>query len=206
MEDANTIRREADTLRERTELAEAGDRFTQASYRYLSLPPYGADIRNSDIGQGLYCLLSAALCYRVAQKQTRARNRCRQGILLAADLREYVTDEPALTGLLYECQGDFQCIEMEVTGGSSAESAESYARASDQYSDVPTLDMWQSEPAFEWLYAFFVRTGDAASVQVADRSELHRNPETRVGFKQKQFQSIIQMIVDAGEWQYDRSF
>lgn len=197
---AKDLREAAEHLRENRNYSEAGDVFTQAFYRYFGQAEYGKDIRIAAVGQGLYCLLSASLCYRLGDVASRAQNRASQGVLTVTDLREYVTDEPALIGLLYEFQGDYECV----CGNDKAE--ESYARAIEAYEKANHLEMWQGEPAFEWNYAFFIRALDGADHQLNDGKPVHSSPVARVQYKHDNFKSAIEDIQIMGKWDFETTF
>lgn len=194
------LRETAENLRENRNHSEAGDIFTQAFYRYFGQVEYGKDVRTAAVGQGLYCLLSASICYRLGDCRSRARNRASQGVLTVTDLREYVTDEPALIGLLYEFQGDYECVRENET------LEESYARAIEAYEKADHLEMWQGEPSFEWNYAFFIRVLDGANHQLNDDIPIHSSPVTRVKYKHDNFKSAIEDIQIMGEWDFDTTF
>lgn len=206
-ETATDLRRTADELRASGAYEAAGDVFTRAFYNHLGNSEYGEYIRNSSVGQGLYCLLGAALCYRLTGSKIHCENRCDQGILLVSDLREYITEEPALAGLLYECQGDFECIASTTASDCvSSQIDNPYCHAIEEYKEADHLDMWQSEPVFEWVYAFSVRVIDASSSTIDNLSVFHSSPSMRVEYKQRHFEEIIRTVIESGEWKYETTF
>lgn len=91
------------------EFAVAGDYYTQAAYQILA----HNSVRTGhvrQIGGGLDRLLRAALLYRVADEVDRCRNRSKQGILIAEDLRDEVVDDEREQAMLQEYIADFHGI------------------------------------------------------------------------------------------------
>lgn len=197
---AKDLRTAADARRDSHDYDDAGNVFTQAFHRYFGETAYGEDLRSAAVGQGLYCLLGAALCYRLSGNENRAQNRARQGVLTVTDLGEYVATEPALAGLMYEYRGDFESVDNRGDPG------ESYARAVEAYEKADNLAMWQGEPSFEWNYAFFVRVVDASTDPLGDYSTVHSDPLARVEYKRENMAGVARDVVDAGQWEFDTAF
>jgi len=114
-EQASQYEETADDHRLRGEFVEAGDTYTTAAYAYLAthLPKTAKGF--CDPG---FCLLEAAVCYRLGGQMNRCVNRCEQGILLAEDVLDRVdAREPpkcafdrARRAALYEFIGNFRII------------------------------------------------------------------------------------------------
>lgn len=92
-EDYVQYRDGADSRRKSGEFADAGTHYTLASYEAFGKSGYRG---TADISRGTYCLMSASLCYKLAGQDDRYQNRCRQGILIAEDLRDYVFEDGML--------------------------------------------------------------------------------------------------------------
>ncbi|WP_275882467.1 hypothetical protein [Halorhabdus sp. BNX81] len=193
------IREAADQKRAEGQYISAGDGFTRAAFGFISETTYGDDLESGNFGQFLYCHLSSTLCYRIGGQAQRSKNRYRQGSLIASDLLGYNCDEAALRGLIKEFEADLKTISGEEEGGL-------YQNAIEEYSKANHLDMWQSEMAFDWVYAFFRRVGDSSSHQPSDWDVIHRNPIDRADFKENTFGDMVSELIYDGEWDFEKSF
>lgn len=132
------------------EYESAANRYTRAGRRILADPREGLDPFTPDengwIGQGLQCLLVAAVAARVAGAERRATQRAVEGIAITRDLESVLT-APGQRGCLAEFVADFR-----VAGGVSAadpgydEAARRYQNAASQIDSPQALG---TTPLFE---------------------------------------------------------
>lgn len=196
--DSAELRKSADRRRSEGRYAGAGDGFTSAAYASLAESQQQMSVEGTDIGIGLYCLLAAAVCYRITGEKARSRNRCNQGTLIAADLRKHVAEHEAQIGLLYEFEGDFAVV--GETGGAD----EQYDQAAEYYRNYNTPGGWQGEPAFDWNYAFFARVADAAGHDIEDEEYVQSYLLQRIDYKRKWFADIVDDVYESEEWLYEK--
>lgn len=173
----------------------AGDYFTQSAYEALR----NDAIRLGDdgqIGHGLYYLLHATVCYRLAKEDKRAQNRAQQGILIAEDLKENVVKESPKRGMLGEFIGDFNVT------ADLEDATEMYRLAASLYGegDVEYTSTWDSNPLIERNLKFFEDVVESANYEVEDFVEWRFAFTTRVNYKSKKFHDILAMIFEEGHW------
>lgn len=128
----------------------AGDAYTRAGRRHLADPrpdqdldPFAPDPKGW-VGAGLADLCLAALCYRLAGRDSRATYRGVEGAAAARDLRT-VFEEPVQRACLTEFVADCQ-----VAGGLEGADAV-YEDAASRYEADPVGDpvAWATTPLFE---------------------------------------------------------
>jgi hypothetical protein len=93
------------------EYERAGDAYTRAAWRVLADPredlgPFDAD-EQGWVGDGLQYLVTSAIAYRVAERETRATRRAVEGVAVARDLQNGL-DQPAQHACLAEFVADFK--------------------------------------------------------------------------------------------------
>ena len=143
----------------------AADTYTRAAYGTLAgfenegedRDPLGADARWA--GYGLSYLLLAGACYRAVGLPDRAAARCREGIVLARDLRAAVLSDPLDRACCAEFVGDFRVVgDLDTDGGSSGdvgdsadEDGDGYDRAIAAYasSEIDDPMSWATSPMAE---------------------------------------------------------
>jgi len=150
----------AQASRGQSQLAEAGDQYTRAACEYLGdaeweLPPA---LSHGNIAFGLYALLCAGTCFRIAKLDTRCQNRVKQGILIAQDMEARVSAGPipdnaydhARQGAWHEFIGDFRAVG-RLDGVSSAydTAVEVYLAADDPETGYSELEHMR---LFDFIY------------------------------------------------------
>ena len=128
----------------------AGDEYTRAGWRVLSDPREGIDPFDADekgwVGDGLQYLATSAVCYRVADEDTRATRRGVEGVAVAKDLTAGL-EHPVQHACLEEFVADFRTV----AGLDGAEAA--YREAETAYEDagraVDNPQAWGTTPLFE---------------------------------------------------------
>ena len=134
----------------------AGERFTAAAYEWWGVQP--RDGFGTYIANGNYDLLNAAICYMVAGKEDRGENRCKQGVLVADDMHQWVhenTDpsyeyDRARRGAWKEFVGDFRTI-----SGDEEAAAEAYDEAQSIYEIASGIDLEMVDREQRWLIQFY---------------------------------------------------
>ena len=116
----------------------AGDAYTRAAHRALGDGEYGGDVLDPDArdrpADGLASLLTAALCYRVAGLDDRARYRALTAAPLAMEFRDYVRSGVARA----VCQ-EF-VADAAVLRGATDSASDAYDRAEALYHDHAPAD------------------------------------------------------------------
>lgn len=190
--------RQAHKLLDERNYVSAGDYYTFASYASLGKSEFSA---GPYIGAGVSYLLKAALCYHLDEQPERSINRCRQGILIAQDLRNVWSDEIHI-GLTHEYEGDFQVI------GDIAGSEDSYSHARNCYkkcTDTTQAISWLGEAEFENPIVTVLQFAESADYPVDDETATAIRVSDlmeRIDFKLKHFPSIIQAVLEDGHFDY----
>lgn len=109
MSKARSIAKRGHECRREKQFVEAGDQYTHAAYTGFAESEFR---KMTKLSSAVYWLLCSGLCYRLGDRLDRCQNRCRQGVLIAEDLRQgpfqddalrgLRDEEAALTGLTYE--------------------------------------------------------------------------------------------------------
>lgn len=184
--------------------SEAGDQYTFAAYAGLARSEF-ADV--TKLSSAVYWLLCSGLCYRLSGNLDRARNRCRQGILIAEDLRSNAfrddalrdlrNEEEALAGLSYEYVGDFRLL------GDIEGHSDSYERAEKYYDRVENHLAWNSELEFTEPMLFVANLIEYLEYPVdPDRIDaaLNTSLHARLEIKRSVFPDVIERVCEAGHW------
>lgn len=186
------------------QFVEAGDQYTFAAYANLAESEFRSIRR---ISSATYWLLCAGLCYRLGNRMDRCRNRSRQGVLIAQDLREGafrgdalrgLRDEAdALEGLSYEYVGDFRVL------GSLSEHEVAYDSAAACYDRVEDHFAWNTEREFSESLLFVTNLveyldypADSTVMDAAESTSLH----ARLEFKQTTLPDLLEQVCEAGHW------
>lgn len=185
----------ADEARAQEDFQHAGKLYTLAAYEHLGATehPSGQGLSSATaLGDAIYCLQSAAVDFTKAGLRDRAKNRCRQGILVAEDFREYVSEYAAIDGVLTESIADFQVI------AATGDPASTYDDAISEYQSAGEPERWQSEPVFQSTLHFVVELASYVGDPVSETAqiELMRSFDRRVAFKRERLPPLIRAITD----------
>ncbi|SFR52103.1 hypothetical protein [Halogeometricum limi] len=182
--------------------ADAGDEYTLAAYADLSgtggnrrslFDPDGAEWA----GYAVESFLLAAVCYRLAGDDERARNRVGQGILVVGDLRDDVLSDAVLRAACFEWVGHLRTVV-----GDADRAATAYDRAASGYADA------DPEDAVSWTTNPLLQAGTNAVCHLSrpddvQWDEIHgSDPSTaltrRVQFARSRLPSMVAARIDAG--------
>ncbi|MXR52440.1 hypothetical protein GRX03_12595 [Halovenus sp. WSH3] len=127
---------------------QAGDAYSRSGWSLLAEPraelsPFDEDEKGW-VGRGLRSLAVGAIAYRVAGEQSRATRRSIEGVAVAKDLRNALT-EPAQQACLLEFVADFHVI------GDLSGATEAYETAATAYREgaIDSPQTWGTTPLFE---------------------------------------------------------
>lgn len=147
---------------------------------------------------------ASALCFRLAGAHRRCRNRCRQGILSLADLRDggELTDygRVAHSGLFNEVIGDLRLVG-DMNGYESA-----YTTAGEQYAEVTNDLGWQAEHEFCLAIRPLLELADSVGYDIDENSReriTHTSLTERISYKRNHYPAIIDAVIEAGNWESD---
>lgn len=157
------------------------------------------------IGRYVRDLLAALLCFRLADKQERARIHGEAGVLTVRDLLE---KEPSIQnklpdprkGLFHEMLGDLFLF----SGLGSPD--ESYATAKPLYEAADSQMGWQAEPEFDSLVRLLVNLADSVGYDIEENTRrriLALSLVDRIEYKMEHYETIINHVLEAGEWNSD---
>lgn len=173
----------------------AGNHYTCAGFLGLGESELSSgDVSEWAIGDAVRCLQSAALCYRLDANLDRCKLRCEQGITIAKELREFVLDPAPEKGLTFEYEGDFRVI------GNLDEYEEAYLTAARYYMDNKPFDGWESETLFVSNYKLFEELVESTGHEIPEYLDLNYEFLHRVKYKQTEFPSIVQQLIEQGKW------
>lgn len=191
------------------EYESAGDAFSRAGWSVLADPrndhdPFDADDRGA-VGDGLRHLLTAALCYRVADRPARATRRATEGIAVAGDLGETMA-----TPLQAACFDEF-AADFRVAGGFEGAAdayraaAEAYRAAADETTDAQAVGATSLFLAAAAPAKQLARTLDNGEIAI-DWEDLHGDDPAdpgaflaaRAEFKRQRFPSLVDGCVAEG--------
>lgn len=191
------LREEADELRSEREFAEAGDKYTLAAYGILKESGLKSGY-NPEFSEGLYLLLNSALAYRLDGNLERCRNRCRVGILIAEDAKEFIFEKhSAEKGLYNEYVGDFRLV------GDTGDYDEAYGEAREFYEDVQNPLAWQAEWTFEINFVFLQSLADSVGQEIEDYEKVHTESLiARIEYKREHFPGIVDEVLEQGYWDW----
>lgn len=192
--------------REEGDFEQAGEYFTVAAYEQFGhQPPLKYDhLYGQLISDGMYDLLHAAVCYRLAGKPDRSQNRCERGILIAEDMRDRMQELPvpsneydqARRGVWDEFIGDFRIV----AGQKSAERAYDEARSIYEVADEFELSFAEREHLN--LIQFYEDLALATGRDLDDwydRKSKITFPEW-IGFKRDQLPRLYESLIQSGTW------
>jgi len=196
-ENARRHREEAKNLLSNQEYLKAGEKFTLSAYAEMGVSKYEYSAFWTPMG--LRMLLMSGICYRTGNEERRCENRCRQGILITEDLREYETGHDAEVGIMYEFDGDFRLI------GGIGDWKNSYNEACEAYSRCDNPLGWNGEPSFSSNIKFLRDLVEASGKEIDFDNSLwqeitNTSFTARIEYKRKNLQDIIDEITEDG-WQ-----
>lgn len=190
-------------LRNDEKLIDAGEQFTLTAYQYLGQssfsPPYG------HTAWGLYALLMAGTCYIIGGEESRCKNRCRQGILIAEDIKHRVLAEPvpeniydhARRGAWDEYIGDFRVL------GQLEEADEAYDAAVEIYLDAGDPDTGFSEQEHMRLRQYFTEVAGATGYNSGELNRLRTSISFSawIAYKREYFPDILDRLSKSEKWE-----
>ena len=187
----------------------AGDAYSRAGWAVVADPrddqdPFATDDRGA-IGDGLRHLLTAALCYRVADRSARATRRATAGIAAAGDLGATMAT-PVQAACFDEFAADFR-VAGGLDGAADAYSAaaEAYRAAADETTDPQTVGATSLFLAAAAPAKQLARTLDNGEIAI-DWADLHGSDPSdpgdflaaRAEYKRQRFPSLVDGCVDRG--------
>lgn len=190
---------QAATARVANQYEKAGQYYTLAAHERFAQSEWD----EFGVWFGPNYFLYAAVCYRLAGEKQRCENRCKQGTLLARDLRAQFGTEDAWRGLAYEIEGDFGTIAPGDSGTDSYETALKVYRRLESTTEIDGIIGWLSEDGFHHNIELLFQIADAVGSPVAEstKAELRsRSPTARIHFKRDRYENLIQSLLDQGVW------
>lgn len=140
---------------------------------------------------GLVEALKASLCYRLDGNDQRAQNRCKQGIIVTEELRDYVATYEVQKALANEITGDFRLV------GGIGDYETSYDEARQDYlvfeneTTEDSLIGWIGEPEFDTNVHFMRNLMYSVDYEIDSGTELEimvKSLVTRIEYKKNTFQ------------------
>lgn len=181
----------AENQQEAGNFESAGEYYGLAAFASYAESGYSLDkLGGSPIGRTMYYLLTSATCFRVAQANERSQLRCKQGILMLEELRDFSTERDPEIGILWETIGDLEIIG-ELNGYE-----DSYAKAALHYQNIGYDSNWAAEPPFDRSYRFFEKLLEIAEYELEDYLEPKFNHMERLNFKRTRFPEIVKDAVE----------
>lgn len=191
------------------EYERAGDAYTRAAWRVLADPR--PDVAPFDpgekgwVGSGLAYLVTAAVAYRVAGRDSRATRRGVEGVAVARDLRG-AFDHPVQRACLLEVVADCK------TAGGLDGASEAYEAAADAYREagdgIDDPQYWGTTPLFEGATAPLqqVARGPADGEIAVTWADLHGGDPAQSGaflahrarYKRQRFRALVEQAVEEG--------
>jgi len=189
------------------EYERAGDAYARAGWRVLADPrdgvsPFAADDKGW-VGGGLQYLVTSALAYRVAGRETRATRRAVAGVAVARDL-ENGLDQPAQHACLAEFVADCRVAGgLDDAGAAYEEAAAAYLDAAATTEQPQAL---ATSPLFEAAAAPIrqVARGPADGEIAVDWDDLHGDDPAQPGrflaarpaYKRQRFPGLVGRMVE----------
>lgn len=187
----------------------AGDEYSRVGWQTLAAPREDLSGLESDekgwVGRGLSALAVAAVAYRVAGRADRATHRGVEGVAVARDLTNALS-EPVQQACLMEFVADFR-----VVGGLSGAAA-AYDDAAEAYAEldaeIDSPQYWGTTPLFQAAAAPIkqvARSGANGEIAV-QWEDLHGSDPDQPGaflahrarYKKQRFPMFVDQIVDDG--------
>ena len=187
----------------------AGDAYTRVAWQTLAAPREGLSGLAPDekgwVGRGLSALAVAALAYRVAGRADRGTHRGVEGVAVARDLTNTLT-EPVQEACLREFVADFRVV------GGLSDAGEAYDSAAAAYAEldaeIDAPQYWGTTPLFQAAAAPIKQAArSSANGEIAVTWEdLHGSDPDQPGaflahrarFKKQRFPMFVDQVVDNG--------
>lgn len=187
----------------------AGDEYTRVGWQTLAAPRDGLSGFEPDekgwVGRGLAALATAALAYRVSGRADRGTHRGVEGVAVARDLTNTLT-EPVQQACLTEFVADFRVV------GGLSDAEEAYETAVQAYTelgdDVDSPQYWATTPLFQAAAAPIKQVARSnANGEIAVKWEdLHGSDPDQPGaflahrarYKSQRFPMVVEQMVDSG--------
>lgn len=200
----------ANQHREEADFEDAGDFYGIAGYHALASSwarvSRADSIEKGPIADSIVDQQYAATCYRLGDRSNRCKNRCKQALLLLADLRDRVFDHDAWIGFTYDLEGDFRVI------GTLQGVSEAYNKASDYYlkvernTDIDQIIAWTDELGFDSNFRYLIRVLRGIGRDLDDEKKSvigsHSLVE-RIEYKETELPSLLDSLEDSGTWNWD---
>ena len=201
---ANAVAALADRAYER-----AGDAYTRLAWQTLAAPRENLSGFESDekgwVGRGLSALTVAAVAYRVAGRADRGTHRGVEGVAIARDLTNTLT-EPVQQACLAEFVADFRVV------GGLSDVEEAYDSAATAYAElgdgIDSPQYWGTTPLFQAAAAPIKQVArSTANGEIAVTWEdLHGSDPDQPGaflahrarYKHQRFPMFVDQVVDSG--------
>lgn len=194
----------ASTHRRNGKYTLAANQYTTAAYAHLAEgPPSGY---HKIVSWALYRLLQSGICYRIANNFDRCRNRCRQGILIAEDTVEQVTElsqtdneyDMARRGAWHEYVGDFRLV-ADLSGVDDA-----YEKAKETYRTAGNPVCGYAEQEHMRLHDFFRSVALPQGHDVDDWHTIEMDSQltTWVDYKAEYLPGYLEATYEQAEWSY----
>jgi hypothetical protein len=187
----------------------AGDEYTRAAWDRLAAPREGQSPFDADekgwVGRALQRLALAGVCYRVAGRDDRAENRAQEGVAVARDLENALT-EPAQHACLREFGADFHAIGgLDGVGEAYGDAEAAYRDAADSVDSVETLTTTPLFQAAAGMLRQVARGPDNGEIAVPWETLHGPDPDDvgaflahRARFKRQRFGSLLARVADDG--------
>jgi len=198
-------------LRSQEQFQLAAEFYTASAHAYFSFRRRLQEERSEDrdaatnsplsVASGVRNLLAAALCYRIAGADDRARTGCEIGIQTVTDVaanESRFVDRPARRGLAQEWVGDLRLF------GDIGDPDAEYRRATPHYEAVESPNGWLAEPEFEnTLLGLFDLADSVGDPVPADRRDatLRKSLVDRIELKRDQYSDIVSDVLEQASWQ-----
>lgn len=204
---ARKLSQRADSKRESGQLARAGRLYTAAAFEYAGAVTEHIFPEPDRTYSALSKIARAATCYRIAGDQFRTQNRCRMGIELAQDYRDFIDKqeiEPKSfadirRGALPEYIGDLRTI------AERDDAADAYDRAAEIYERCDEWEWVMGEQEHRMLTGYFrgVKRGAGYEVSRTDLENMPLDESTFsdwLAYKRERLPELLDELEATGEW------
>ena len=192
----------AKEYRDNEDFERAGEHFTATAYEEFGVPRPEQYCQHQS--RGLYNLLHAAVCYRLAGLDRRCRLRCERGILTCKEMKARVMELPTpenaydrtRRGAWDEFIGDFRVIARQ----DGAESA--YEQAQSIYNTAGECQLGFAEWEHLHLTWFFehLASGAGVSLDTWYEQRLDLTFSEWVDYKRRHLPEYYDRLTEAGTW------
>lgn len=206
-ERAMELQREADHLRESTELVSAGDVYTRAAHEWAGAVTNrvfpGSDYTIYAVGE----LLKATTCYRIVDKTFLKENRCELGIVLAEDQIEFIDNQDIEEGSFADLRrgawpefiGDLRLI------AGRDDAAEAYEVARSIYETAGSgIEVVSAEKEHIRLMTYFKQVREGLQYDIPRDAPERRPPGITfpewLEYKRRQLPDLLDQLEEQGSW------